>query len=544
MTLRLVGLMSVVLLLSLAAFGLMMQSYQDEVMEEVARTVSRVGQATLSSLESGDGNAWSARHVRRLPPELQRELDELPHPGAGQIVVVETHTSESAETEELRTTVKATAGAYDVEWVEDRLAEPGEAACVALREMLERRTGGDQEVGGGQFFIKVEEVKVESDPTDGNMVLHIPTFRHAQFGQLLEDDGEARDAALFGAGDAPLTRSADIRLPIGVEDYSELFSTIRGRSLFMFLGVLVVGTVLSAGLASRFTKPIRQLDAGIRRLSDGDLDVEVDVVGEDEIARLGTAFNDMTHKLRANRERSREVVRREKLSALGRLAAGVAHDVRNPLHSIGLTLQHMRETCRPGPDDTAGEFDRSMDIIRGEIRRLDQLVVNFLRFARSDRSERQPVDLADLLRETARLVRKEAEWRGVQVELDINEAVPAIAADGEALRSSLLNLVLNSFDAMPDGGTLRLSLGVEGESVLLGVGDTGRGISAENREKVFDFAYTTRKSGSGLGLAMVHQTVVEEHGGHVGLDSSPEEGTLVRLAIPIRPPDRDEEGSA
>ena len=324
-----------------------------------------------------------------------------------------------------------------------------------------------------------------------------------------------------------LVRAADVTLKEG-----ELFARLRQRSLFLFLGVFLVGTALSAGVAARFTRPIRRLDSGLRRLSEGDLDARVEVRGHDEVARLGGAFNEMTRKLRDHRERSRELTRREKLSAIGRLAAGVAHDVRNPLHSIGLTLQHLQEAGRPEGGERAVEFDRSVEIIRGEIRRLDQLVGNFLRFTASEAQARQHVDLGGLLDETVRLIKKEAEWRNVDVQLEVDEAVPPVAADGEALRSSILNLVLNSFEAMPDGGQLALRLRAENDEVCLEVADDGVGIDPAEQERVFEFAFTTREGGNGLGLAMVHQCVVEDHGGRVTLESKPGEGTRVTLVLP------------
>jgi signal transduction histidine kinase len=415
---------------------------------------------------------------------------------------------------------------------------PGEELEKDFEACLQGRVKGLPGVDR-RVFINVEEVRAETDPLRG-LVLKIPKFTPT--------DGESESAAV-GAEAAVtfefkpqsestgenvfLARHDEISLPIG-GNYQQLFSKLRDRSLFLFMGVFVVGMVLSTGLASRFTRPIRKLDAGIRRLSEGDLDVKVVVQGKGEIGRLGRTFNEMAAKLRAGRERERELVRREKLSALGRLAAGVAHDVRNPLHSIGLTLQHLSETSRPDSGEQRDEFDRSIGVIRGEIGRLDQLVGNFLRFAKSERRERQPIDLGELLRETVRLVQKESERRKVRIDLDAADSLPAVLVDAESIRSALLNLILNSFEAMPDGGELTLMLRKEGDEIVLEVADTGEGIPEEEQEHVFDFAYTTRAGGNGLGLAMVHQCVVEEHGGRVSLESRPGQGTRVRLTLPAR----------
>ena len=536
MTLRLVALMSIVLLLSLAAFGLVANHYQKQVIREVERTASDVGRAALSTLD------W------KFGPHL---VSDLPFVEEATQTWVWKENDGAAEDREVTTRLsRVIAVDRFVSSSHDDLATGVQRSAVAVRcqsagqevpDCIAVGDDGTQIEAIGQFFISIDGVRVESDPAKG-MILKIPTLTPG-----VGADGSAQDhdhaystidliAVADEVHEPVQARLQEIHLPISTAEYSDLFSKLRRRSLYLFFGVFLVATVLSAGLASRFTRPIRKLDAALHELSEGDLDAAVSVRGQDEVARLGRAFNDMTRKLRAHRERSREVVRAEKLSALGRLAAGVAHDVRNPLHSIGLTLQHLRETGRPTDDERAAEFDRSMEIIRGEIRRLDQLVGNFLRFANGDRrGERHPLDLAALLRETEHLIRKEAEWRNVRLNVELADGAPEVEVDGEAVRSSILNLVLNSFEAMPDGGELALRLTAEDDAVVVEVADTGVGITLEDQEKVFDFAYTTREGGSGLGLAMVHQCVVADHGGRVALHSAPGEGTRVRLSFPTGP---------
>ncbi len=543
MTLRLVALMSVVLLLSLAAVGLLVTHYQQQLMEEVRTTASQVGQAALRTLEwTGCGESHARLGVARrrhgpseAPPAETHDvvlLEPDPVPAGPSVERVKHIVTTSTEDQEFTISEQLI---YPAEAFPSAL--PGTAFEKEFQACLASRLGTAAHAKR-KVMIQIEAVRAETDPS-GNIVLAIPKLTQAD-----EADGATAGAAGPGlaryevevppgpaAPNVFFARGEEIRLPIG-GDYENLFARLRNRSLFLFMGVFLVGLALSTGLASRFTRPIRKLDTGIRRLSQGDLDVEVDAGGKGEIGRLARAFNEMAGKLRTNRERERELVRREKLSALGRLAAGVAHDVRNPLHSIGLTLQHLSEAARPEGADRLHEFERSVDVIRGEIRRLDQLVGNFLRFAKSERRARRPVDLAQLARDTLRLVEKESERRGVRVDLVVGEPLPAVHADADAIRSAILNLILNSFEAMPGGGRLALALTAEGDEVVLEVSDTGQGIPEDEQRHVFDFAYTTREAGTGLGLAMVHHCVVEEHGGRVSLASRPGEGTRVHLRLP------------
>ncbi len=547
MTLRLIALMSVTLFCCLAAFGLLLSRSEDAIMEEVERTVSEAGKQTVaafakrelrfvSSGEVGFGMslAWEGDEPSDLREGVARRVFRSPAT-AFDPCDCPIHRAVGTPKEMLVVTVDAALGPGAPEG--PRPDGRGVPDLEGLLERVRERHGG--ELPSNAFFIRASNVSTELG--DDEIRARIPMFRFAAEGEPESSFEVERHAVRLGEGEGfvldvePARAHAaieDVVLSLPTRDYATLFDKIRERMLFLFLGVFALGTVLSAGLARRFTRPIRELDEGLRRVSDGDLETRVAVAGGDEVGRLGLGFNDMTRRLRVGRERARELTRQEKLSALGRLAAGVAHDVRNPLHSINLSLQHLRETSAPEDAARAAEFERTLDVIRREIHRLDGMVANFLRFARSERRERRPVDLGDLLSETAQLVRKEAEHRDVRVEVEAAAGAAAIEADVEALRSALLNLVLNALEAMEDGGTVTLRTRRGAGAVVVEVVDDGPGIEEAEQERVFEFGYTTRDGGHGLGLAMVHQIVVEEHGGRVELESAPGTGTTFRLELP------------
>jgi len=510
MTYRLIGLMSFVLLLCMATFALLTRRYENEIMTELAKTVTAVGQQTFRSLESGSllwtGTGGSS--LESLPDGDKVEVKVQVVPG----------TPEPTEQTVRKFQFRGEGDDQDLVIIET-LTESGDGSPSTIFQTRDTHV------------IRIDGIHAETDAARG-ILLRIPALH-----------GDAHDSQAFTttfdfhaehSGMPAGMGFTDIVLPVSTADYESLFHSMQTRWLMMFAGVFAVGLILSSGLAARFTRPVRKLDAGLRRLSEGDLEVEVEVHGKDEIARLGAAFNELTARLRAGREREREVTRREKLSALGSLAAGVAHDVRNPLHSIGLTLQHLQETARPVDQKRSEEFDRSVHIIREEIGRLDRLVQNFLRFTRTGEGERGELAAGKLLLETSHLIGKEAEWRNIQVKVEVQEPLPEIPADIEAIRSSILNLALNSFAAMPEGGVLTLSTREVEGGLEIAVSDTGAGISDQELEKVFDFGYSTREEGNGLGLAMVHQCIVDNHGGRIDLASQEGEGTTFRLFFPIQ----------
>jgi signal transduction histidine kinase len=240
-----------------------------------------------------------------------------------------------------------------------------------------------------------------------------------------------------------------------------------------------------------------------------------------------------------------------KLAALGRLMAGVAHEVKNPLNAMTIHLElvkrklSMRQPVAagagvpsnpgPGPGQTAPpsvDIDKHLNTIGQEIRRLDEVVVGFLKFARPDELMLQPVSLAELVSDVATTVAPEADRFKVTMKVDCPQDLPRINADPGMLRQALLNLALNACQAMPDGGSLRMSCrAAPRKRVEIEVEDTGMGIPPENLNKIFDLYFTTKEKGSGIGLSMVYR-IVQLHDGDVEVQSTPGRGTKFKLVFP------------
>ena len=232
-----------------------------------------------------------------------------------------------------------------------------------------------------------------------------------------------------------------------------------------------------------------------------------------------------------------------KLAALGRLMAGVAHEVKNPLNAMTIHLELLKQklaamrepiTVPAGPGGGSRTLDltKHVGVIGDEIKRLDQVVVGFLKFARPDELKLQPVHLASVVSEVISMTAPEAERRGIVIKIDCPPSVPEINADPGMLQQALLNLTINACHAMPDGGTLRLiARPASRRRVEIAVEDTGVGIQPENLSRIFDLYFTTKEKGSGIGLSMVFR-IVQLHDGEVEVQSTPGHGTRFRLLFP------------
>src|SRR6266849_813481 len=219
----------------------------------------------------------------------------------------------------------------------------------------------------------------------------------------------------------------------------------------------------------------------------------------------------------------------ERLAALGRITAGVAHEVKNPLNSMRLWLENLKESL---PDEADAEAQQAVQVLDKEIDRLDAVVKRFLDFTRPVELKLEATDLSELLREVVRVAQPQMQKAGVEIEELLGNGVPEVWADRDLLKQAVLNLVLNAAEAMSTGGELRVELARRGEMAEISVSDTGRGIPLENQQKIFQLFFTTRPGGSGIGLATTFR-IVQLHNGSIDFQSEAGRGTTFRIELPL-----------
>jgi signal transduction histidine kinase len=243
---------------------------------------------------------------------------------------------------------------------------------------------------------------------------------------------------------------------------------------------------------------------------------------------MATIFYMQNRHLADIRALEAEMARGERLATVGNLAAAVAHEIRNPLSAVSMGLQRLRAEFDPVERE---EYRRMVDLVQGEVRRLNAIVEEFLSLARPIRLSPGPVPVADLLGEIRQLIEPQARAAGIAVEQEIPAALGDVAADRDRLKQVLLNLVLNAIEAMPAGGRLTLGAAISGPALVLTVADTGSGIAPELLPRVFEPYVTTKTKGLGLGLAIARR-IVEAHGGRIEAEGRAGQGTRFRITLP------------
>lgn len=315
-------------------------------------------------------------------------------------------------------------------------------------------------------------------------------------------------------------------------DKSQIFQKAT-RPLIYTLLILLLSTATTFFLVWRFTRPIANLSNAAQRVAAGDLSVRVrDAERTDEIGQLALQFNEMTAKLEKTRELETQLQEAEKSAVVGRLASAIAHEIRNPLNYINLTLDHLRAKFAPEEAGKRGDFEKLTAQLKTEVGRINQQISDFLRYSRPTKLNIHPIEARRVVEDSLRIVKPQADDQNIGISVTESPNVAKIRGDSEVLRSVFNNLFINSVQAMEkNGGSLNIVISPDDRFVKIEITDTGEGIPPENLDKIFEPYFSTKETGTGLGLAIVKK-IVDDHSGAIDAESVLNEGTKFTVRLP------------
>jgi two-component system, NtrC family, nitrogen regulation sensor histidine kinase NtrY len=286
----------------------------------------------------------------------------------------------------------------------------------------------------------------------------------------------------------------------------------------------------SLWIAARVSRPIEQLARAAGEVAEGRWDTQVEISTHDEVGMLAGSFNRMTSQLVDQRER---LVQSERVAAWRELARRLAHELKNPLFPLQLTVENMVRARQLSPAEFNEVFEESTETLKAEIANMKTIIGRFSDFSKMPRPQEARIDARDVIHRAVALYEPSLKEREqpIQLRTEIANDPLTISADAELLHRALSNLILNAIDAMPEGGTLSVSAHRKDGAVRIRVSDTGKGLTPEECERLFTPYYTTKEYGTGLGLAIV-QSVVADHRGTISVESSSGAGASFVIDLP------------
>jgi signal transduction histidine kinase len=322
-----------------------------------------------------------------------------------------------------------------------------------------------------------------------------------------------------------------IHLKINVEDFSEILASNSIKRTVATSLVFGLGIILAVFLSWMYTKPIHNVVNAARSVAAGDLTPELTTDRKDEIGELTKAFNYMVQKLREERALEEKLREAEHLSGIAQLGKSIAHEIRNPLNFISLSIDHLKTKYISNQGEDKEKFESLITSIKHEIQRLNKLAGDFLDYGKSLRLTLQDVNIEGIINEVISLVSAKAEKDGINISFQ-SGGLPKLSADPELIKTCIFNIIINAFQAMPDNGNLMVTTKVSNGKAYIIIEDTGIGVSKENLPKLFDPFFSTKSTGLGLGLAMTKR-VIEEHGGKADFQSTEGKGSTMTISLPI-----------
>lgn len=410
----------------------------------------------------------------------------------------------------------------------------GETDEARLSQYLkELNTKGVKEIS---IISNAKEIVASSNPSKiGQSLTHKKRelIIKAELGERVSEEGRAYNVILpVIAGD---TQYGYLHLKLNKDDFTQLLRENAFKRIATTILVFGIGILTTLFLSKQYTRPIREVADAAMMVAAGDLNQNIATHGKDEVGRLAEDFNYMVEKLRENRILEEKLREAEHLSGLGQLSRSMAHEIRNPLNFINLSVAHIGEKYSPNGVRERERFDSLIGGIKEEIRRLNRLVDDFLNYSRPIKLNIQRVEIERLLEDVLSLIWAKAEANRIDI---VREYVTTREVDVDPVffQSCLLNVITNAFHAMGasgKGGVLRIRTETTGNEFVLSIIDNGMGVPPENLPRIFEPFFSTKQNGLGLGLPMTKR-VMEEHEGRVEFDSIEGKGSEVRLILPLQ----------
>jgi len=379
--------------------------------------------------------------------------------------------------------------------------------------------------------------KVRDTLQESQGVIHwTPDAADAEVFHAIPLTGPVRNASNQGLGDAVAAN----QLLMGVllvgssrRPLIELQRQIVSAAMLVGgIGVLVA-VLASLWFGARVTRPVVSLAEAARRVAAGDLNAKVEIESRDELGELAASFNRMTEDLVQQKDRT---VQAERVAAWRELARRLAHELKNPLFPLQVTVENLVRAKQKSPEIFEEVFQEGTATLLAEVNNLKTIIGRFSEFSRMPQPQRRPTQVNDVVRSVLSVFQAQLQEKNqLVVHTVLADALPEISADPDLLHRALQNLVLNAIDAMPEGGTLAINTAALGNRIEVAVSDTGSGLTQEECGRLFTPYYTTKQHGTGLGLAIV-QSVVSDHGGKISVDSAKDKGTTFRIELPRTPP--------
>jgi signal transduction histidine kinase len=330
------------------------------------------------------------------------------------------------------------------------------------------------------------------------------------------------------SGNKPM---AYINLTLNPEDFSVFLHTSSMRRIAAALLIFGIGIALAVFLATRYTRPIDQIVNAAKQVAAGNLDQELDTKRKDEIGVLARSFNNMIEKLKEERELKEKLRKAEHLAGIGQVAQNIAHEIKNPLNFISLSIDHMREYYRPCDPNDVEKFESLVINIKSEIQRLSKFAESFLGYGKPIELNILKTDIGGIIEDVLELVSAKAREGKISI-VKKYKILPDLFVDPEFIKTCIYNIIINAFEAMPDGGTITVSTDRSSSMFLLSVDDTGSGVSETLTSKIFEPYFSTKSKGLGLGLPLTRK-IIEEHGGKVLVERKKTLGSIFTILLPL-----------